>query len=126
MTKKEFIVDQLRSMLKEIKVDDQVLYDIVHKNLVKTDHHVIIEISHRNVEIASIKYNKLTTTTSIEIYGRSEGHTWSDDFEVEEYNCEVTTEEKAEIKHAMLALTLQSVEVVMANRNEIKLGTIDM
>lgn len=126
MTKKEFIVDQLRSMLKEIKVDDQVLYDIVHKNLVKTEHHVIVEISHRNIEIAAIKYNKLTATASIEIYGRSEGHTWSDDFEVEEYNCEVTTEEKAEIKHAMLALTLQSVEVVMANRNEIKLGTIDM
>ena len=126
MTKKEFIVDQLRSMMKAVQLHDQCLYNIVKKDLTKTDHHVVIEISHRNVEIASIKYNKLKTITSIEIYGRSEGHTWSDDFEVEDYNCEVTTEEKAEIKHAMLALTLQAVEVVMANRNELKLGTIDM
>ncbi len=126
MTKKEFIVDQLRSMLQEIKVDDQVLYHIVHKNMVKTEHHVIIEISHHDIEIAAIKYNKLTTTVAIEIYSRSEGHTWSDDNEIEDYNCDITAEEKKEIKHTMLALTLQAVEVVMANRNEVKLGTIDM
>lgn len=126
MTKKEFIVDQLRSMLKEIKVDDQVLYDIVHKNLVKTEHHVIIEIKHRDTEIASISYNKLTATITVDVYGRSEGYTWGDDIEIENYNDEVLKDEKVIIKRAILNIALQSTEVVMANRNELKLGTIDM
>ena len=126
MTKKEFIVDQLRSMLKEVKLDDQCLYNIVHKNLTKTDHHVLVEISHRNIEIASIKYNKLTATASIEVYGRSEGSNLGFDYEFDNYNDKPTVEEKKEIKRAMLTLALQAVEVVMANRNEVKLGTIDM
>lgn len=125
MTKKDYIVIQLRSLLGEIKIDDQCLYDIVSKDVVKNDTTVELTISHRSEIIAIMTYNKVKGTVVIESCGRTNGHVWSTTEEFK-YNQELTKEDASYIKWVIHKIMLQAVEVVTANRNQIELGTIDM
>lgn len=125
MTKKEYIVEQLRDLFKQVRLNDQCLYDIVEKDVRKSEHHVELVISHRNEIIARMLYNKLTKVVNIESCGRTNGNIWSttEEFKYEDI---ATDKDKAYIKELIFKITLEAVEVIMANRNQIELGTIDM